>query len=61
MLLHWGPAAAAFGTADYVLYTLATRHIDPGAAVALMETWPAMIIVVGSLATRGTGRYQLRR
>ena len=60
LLLQWGPATVIVATADYLLYALATRHINPAAAVALMETWPAMIIVTGSLATRGTGRYRLQ-
>ena len=60
LLLRWGPAAALIGTGDYMLYALATRHIGPGAAVALMETWPAMVIIVGALSSRNTGRYRLQ-
>ena len=56
-LVHWGPAAAMFGTTDYLFYALATQRIGPAAAVPLMETWPALVIIVGALATRGSRRY----
>ena len=58
LLREWGPLAAVVGTLEYTLYAMATKNIDPAIAVTLMETWPAMIIAVGTMRSRNTGRYK---